>query len=428
MPLIAHALFYFAYATVAFAVGLALGRIGGADAAAATLGGLSLFCAMAIVHGSLSVAAASGAIRQTEKKLRAELAGAIESVRASQRETASDIDALAGQMARLEHVASAPAPRIEPPPMRETHMIESLVDKLSAALDARLDDVRRIAGQTAPEAPEQTGTLIQIVRAALQENRIELHLQPIVALPQRRTAFYEGFTRLKDSSGKIILPKDFIPAAETVGMMGLIDNMLLFRCVQIVRRMAKQDRRIGIFCNIAATELADETFFPQFLDFLHENRDLAGSLVFEIAQDAFDKRTAAQARGMARLADLGFRFSIDKVTRLDIDLIDLERSGVRFLKAPARLLIDQLIKEGARPKSNILRELAARDVAAVFRRHGVDLIAERIEDEAAVVEVLELDAPYGQGHLFGAPRAIKDSLMEETAPPPGYFAGRGAVA
>ena len=34
-----------------------------------------------------------------------------------------------------------------------------------------------------------------------------------------------------------------------------------------------------------------------------------------------------------------------------------------------------------------------------------------------MLEVLDLDVPYAQGHLFGAPRAIKESLMEETAPP-----------
>ncbi len=50
-----------------------------------------------------------------------------------------------------------------------------------------------------------------------------------------------------------------------------------------------------------------------------------------------------------------------------------------------------------------------------------DLIAERVESEDAVLEALDLDVPYGQGHLFGAPRPIKESLMEETAPPREFF-------
>ena len=60
-------------------------------------------------------------------------------------------------------------------------------------------------------------------------------------------------------------------------------------------------------------------------------------------------------------------------------------------------------------------------MAAVFSRYGVDLIAERIESEDLVLEALDLDIPYGQGHLFGQPRAIKESLMEETAPPRDFY-------
>jgi cyclic-di-GMP phosphodiesterase TipF (flagellum assembly factor) len=193
--------------------------------------------------------------------------------------------------------------------------------------------------------------------------------------------------------------------------------VLTFRCVQIVRKLMKQDRRVGIFCNISPTALADEQFFPQFLDFMRENRDLAGSVIFEIPQSSYETRTSIEARAMSKLVDLGFRFSIDKVTTTEIDLADLERSGVRYVKIAAKTLTEQLVRQGLRPKSAITREIAASDVAAVFARYGVDIIAERIESEDLVLETLDLDIPYGQGHLFGQPRAIKESLMEETAPP-----------
>jgi cyclic-di-GMP phosphodiesterase, flagellum assembly factor TipF len=154
---------------------------------------------------------------------------------------------------------------------------------------------------------------------------------------------------------------------------------------------------------------------------------MAGALIFELPQEAFEGRTGVEARAMAKLADLGYRFSIDKVTHLDVDLIDMERAGVRFFKAPGRMLIDGFVSDGIRPKSSIVREISASDIAAIFVRYGIDIVAERIEDEATVVELLDLEIPYAQGHLFGAPRAIKDSLMEETAPPPGMF-GRSAAA
>src|SRR6185437_7344601 len=173
---------------------------------------------------------------------------------------------------------------------------------------------------------------------ALTENRVDLFLQPIVALPQRRTQYYESFSRLRDATGRVMMPTEYLSVAEPAGLVTAIDNLLLFRCVQIVRRLAKQDRKIGIFCNVSMASLADESFFPQFLDLLSANRDLAGALIFELGQKAFEARGSIEARNMAKLADLGFRFSVDKVGDLDFDLQDLARSDVKFIKVAAEHL------------------------------------------------------------------------------------------
>jgi len=202
----------------------------------------------------------------------------------------------------------------------------------------------------------------------------------------------------------------------------------LFRCVQIVRKLMKQDRRVGIFCNLSPSALSDEHFFPQFLDFMRENRDLAGSVIFEIPQAAFEMRTSLEARAMAKLVDLGFRFSIDRVSNVEIDLPDLERAGVKYIKISAQTLTEQIVRQGLRPRSAITREIAAADISAIFQRYGIDLIAERIENEQLVLEALDLEAPFGQGHLFGAPRPIKESLLEETQPPREIMLARGRMA
>ncbi len=419
MPIITHVLLYLAYATISLTVGLALNQVGGEGLGAAFLGGIALFCACAVTHAGISASAAAGRIGGVEKRMRSDS----ERLRGAHREIRADIEAMQTRMDSLEAQIGfgAPAPaQIETTqaPQIELKLLDQIVDKLGATLDARLSQI-----QAAPNVTpiHTTRGPMDLVREALIENRIELHLQPIVQLPQRKTAFYEGFTRLKDATGRLILPQEFIPVAEQAGLMTTIDNVLLFRCVQIVRKLMKQDRRIGIFCNLSPTSLSDEHFFPQFLEFMRENRDLAGSVIFEIPQAAYEARTSIEARAMGKLVDLGFRFSIDKVTSAEIDLPDLERSGVRYAKIPARILSEQIVQAGVRPRSAITREIAATDISAVFQRYGVDLIAERIESEDAVLEILDLDVPYGQGHLFGAPRAIKESLMEETAPPPDFY-------
>src|SRR5215510_15628415 len=186
--------------------------------------------------------------------------------------------------------------------------LEDIISKIGKKFETRLQVVR---SQTTD--PTMDGaSILDAVRDALRENRVDLHPQPIVNLPQRRVCFYEGFTRLRRGDGKVIMPSEFLGAAERANLLGVIDNMLLFRCVQIVRRLSERDRRVGVFCNISMASLEDEQFFMSFLEFMRENRDLASALIFEISVRTFKQRSDIAARNMGRLKDLGFRFSLDK--------------------------------------------------------------------------------------------------------------------
>jgi cyclic-di-GMP phosphodiesterase TipF (flagellum assembly factor) len=300
----------------------------------------------------------------------------------------------------------------------EVRMLEDLVARMGETLE---DPLRRshnhpVAGGGG-RRPRPSLALIETVRDALLDNRVDLYLQPVVNLPQRRTVFYESFSRLRDDTGRVIMPAEYLEVAEPEGLMSAIDNLLLFRCVQIVRRLAKGDRRVGIFCNISIASLGDDVFFRQFLDFMAKNRDLAGALVFELGQAAFASRGAVESRNMAKLADLGFRFSLDKVTDLDLDFADLSRTDVKFVKIGADILLDQLLEVEGRLALKSIRDLQASDFAALTRRYGVEVIAEKVESERQVIDVLELNVGFGQGHLFGEPRAIRDQVLAETAPP-----------
>lgn len=262
---------------------------------------------------------------------------------------------------------------------------------------------QKIANPTAaPRRSERN--LLQTVKDSIEGNRVELHLQPIVSLPQRRIAFYECYTRLRDNSGNLILPGEFLRVAEHSGLVAEIDNMLLLKSVHLARKMVKRDKRISLFCNLSPTSLADETFFGQFIDFLRENRDLSGSIIFELTRDAFDRLSMTAERNMGRLFDLGFRFSIDRCDSVDLDLRKLERMGVRYVKIAGERLVEQLVRQNVRPITGLAREFEAGDVASLFARYGVDLIADRVESERTIVEILELDLGFAQGMLFGMPK------------------------
>jgi cyclic-di-GMP phosphodiesterase TipF (flagellum assembly factor) len=415
MPAIGHIMLALVYLTACAFGGVALyqqTQLGVSPEFAAIIAGGSAL-ALLQIHSLLSRQGASGAFEDRFKKLKDEIRKLSARVTATE-EQAGDI---------REYVDRELAER-RTALVSEMRSLEDIIGRLSRNFDNRLQDVRQGTGDHTIDG----GAALEAVRDALRENRVDLHLQPIVNLPQRRVCFYEGFTRLRRADGKLIMPSEFLAAAERANLLGAIDNMLLFRCVQIVRRLSERDRRIGVFCNVALTSLEDENFFPSFLDFMRENRDLAGSMIFEFGVKAFAHRSEVATRNMAKLRDLGFRYSLDKGDGLALDLQDLQSAGVRFVKVNGDRLLEELTPGGERPISAITRDISPEDVPAVFTRYGIDLIAEKVESEKSVIELLEFDIPFGQGHVFGAPRPIKGSLQAETAPPPEFIRRASANA
>ena len=247
--------------------------------------------------------------------------------------------------------------------------------------------------------------LLEIIRASLEENRVDLYLQPIVTLPQRKLRFYEALSRLRAEDGSVIMPAQYMEVAAPVGLMSVVDNLLLFRCVQIVRRMIQKTREIGVFCNISGDTLADSEFFPQFLEYLHHNRDLAGNIVFEFAQGALAKAGARGEENLSYLASLGFALSMDHVQSLAIDFRKLHALGFRYIKVRAETLVNGMAGAGAM--------VTAEDFKKLLSRHGLNLIAEHVESERTVVQLLDFNVDFGQGYLFGEPRAARDEPRQQ---------------
>src|SRR3984957_6386008 len=237
------------------------------------------------------------------------------------------------------------------------------------------------------------------VKAAVEENRLDIYLQPMVTLPQRKVRFYEAVTRLRDDHDQVITADDFIGIAEAAGMIGRIDHMVMLRCVQVLRRLMVRNKDIGIFCNVAAATLANPATFAQCLDFLEANRALASSFVLEFKQATFRNLGPIETEHLAALAQRGYRFSIDHVSDLRFEPRELADRGVRFIKVPAALLLD--------PRQTSTSDIHPSDLSDLLGRFGIDLIAERIEGERAVVDLLDFDVRFGQGFLFAPPRPLR---------------------
>ena len=251
--------------------------------------------------------------------------------------------------------------------------------------------------------PVATAAISKVIRAAVDANRIDLYLQPIVTLPQRKVRYYEVMSRLRDEDDKVLTATEFIEAAESSGLMPRIDNQVLLRCVQVLRRLLVRNKDIGLFCNIAAATLRDADTFKQCLDFLDANRALGPSLVLEFRQSTFRGLGPLESEHLAALAQRGFRFSIDNVTDLRIEPRDLSERGFRYVKVQASLLLNR----AAAPT-----DIHPADFAGLLSRFGIDLIAAKIENESSAVDLLDYDVKFGQGFLFSPPRPVRPEVMQ----------------
>lgn len=109
------------------------------------------------------------------------------------------------------------------------------------------------------------GEVLNIMHHALEENRVDLYLQPIVALPSRRVVHYECYSRVRDEEDNVIFPSQYLRLAEDSGLVGTLDNLLLFRCIQVIRRLGPRRPDLRFFCNISSVSLNDQEFFPSLL-------------------------------------------------------------------------------------------------------------------------------------------------------------------
>jgi cyclic-di-GMP phosphodiesterase, flagellum assembly factor TipF len=303
---------------------------------------------------------------------------------------------------------AATRPDIEP--QREAPAVPEVAAPATAAPPVAAAPVAPVRPAVAAEAlsPSRDQTqLLAAVKNAIEQNRLDIYLQPMVTLPQRKVRYYEAVTRLRDDRDQILVADDFIGAAEAGGLIGRIDHMVMLRCVQVLRRLMVRNKDVGVFCNVSAATLGSPANFTQCLDFLEANRALAPSLVLEFKQSTFRNLGPTETEHLAALSQRGYRFSIDHVSDLRVEPRELADRGVRFIKVPAALLLDI--------RQTSTSDIHPSDLSDLLGRFGIDLIAEKIEGERAVVDLLDYDVRFGQGFLFAPPRPLRPEGASATA-------------
>lgn len=237
--------------------------------------------------------------------------------------------------------------------------------------------------------------VLNLIRNAVRSDTIDVFEQPVVTLPQRKVRMKEIYARIRVAPGAYLPAARYMDLAQKEKSLPAIDNLLLLRCLQMLRSEKDSKDYIPYILNITTQTLNDKGFMNDLLTFLAQNRKMAGKIIFEMPQADINAMDHTMVPIIEGLSHLGCRFSMDRVTDRRIDINILKKMQMRFIKLDS----NWLLKEGATKEgfSRILRLKRQLDAA------GIDMIIEKIETEASVRELLDFTIDYGQGFLFGKP-------------------------
>ena len=249
--------------------------------------------------------------------------------------------------------------------------------------------------------------MLRDLREAIEGNRIDLYLQPIVTLPDRKLRFYDASTRVRTGDDAFMAPGDYLELAEREHLMPRIDNVMLVKCVQLLRRLGPESRLKGVFCNLSAQSLLDHDFFPELVEFMEENSTLADNLTFQLSQRAVLDIGADELAGLKTLGKLGFVFSLDHVADLDVDFAALRDHFFRYVKIEAKTLLHDMAEARA--------SIPAADMTSYLDRFDLKLIVEKVDDEASLERLMDYGVDLAEGDLFARPRPVTPEMFRELA-------------
>lgn len=144
------------------------------------------------------------------------------------------------------------------------------------------------------------------------------------------------------------------------------------------------------FLNIVSASLKNENYVATLVSFAAQYKDLTPYIVLEMSQSEFLGMDDGGKLMMSKLNHLGFSFSMDTTTDINLDINALSANNIRFVKLDSTLIIHA-------PQQNIISMVQS------LKDAGIAVIAEKIENQETLRNVLELGVDFGQGHYFGKP-------------------------
>jgi diguanylate cyclase (GGDEF)-like protein len=225
--------------------------------------------------------------------------------------------------------------------------------------------------------------------AALNERRVMLAYEPVVAAQGRQLAFYECLMRINRPDGRVTHAHEIFPVAERIGLVRMLDHRVLELVVDEL--IAAPELRVSV--NVSPASTVDPGWWLGLGALLRANSSAAQRLIIEITETAAI-HDVDDARGLvSRVKDLGCRIAIDDFGAGHTSFRNLRKLGVDIVKIDGAFVQNMLKSSDDRAFVHTLIDLSSR--------LGLKTVAEWVQDEETAKLLAEWGADYLQGALIG---------------------------
>jgi diguanylate cyclase (GGDEF)-like protein len=239
------------------------------------------------------------------------------------------------------------------------------------------------------------------VRQAIEENRFRLYNQCILPLDENAgdDAHYEILVRLIDEQDRLVLPEEFLGAAERYDLAISLDRWVVSATIDWLTAQPEHLERLT-FCNInlSAHSIVDETFLELVLDHFKKNPATPHKICFEITETAAIANIARANRFIQTLKQLGCHFALDDFGSGLASFAHLKTLPVDFLK------IDGAFVRGIVEDPVDLEMVKC--INCMAQATGKQTIAEFVENDAILQKLRGIGVDYAQGYAIGRPQPL----------------------
>ena len=235
---------------------------------------------------------------------------------------------------------------------------------------------------------------------ALEEQRFELHVQPVMNVTQspRVVHHYEILLRMRDEQGRLLIPAQFLPLAEREQLMGRLDRWVLEQAVAWLGAQPDRQRAPMLAINLSAQSLANDELVPWLRSLLARHGVAGHRLRLEFKEPVAGSRAGSLGQVMDALRRDGLSFSLDNFGTGPNGFLPLRHLAFEAVK------IDAALMQAATHDINEAAIVEA--ICHVARARGMEVAAEGVADAEILGMVHKLGISLGQGNYLGEPESL----------------------